>query len=193
MAVWRATLTCLVTGQVCQNVLHFLNEADNKTGLQVATDLRDNFIQTYRPFQHNGAQWVDIEVRDVAQPLIAATHLTVNILGSGTGQTGGDDTCRCRVFQFKTQFSGRRGHGRMYGIGTPLATWTNGVVNAASLSAGQALVDQWKARYCTGQSNSGLQLVIGPRSGPPNWKGVIDIVQRPVAGFQRRRNIGVGT
>lgn len=192
MPTWRATLTCLVTGQVCQNVLHLLNENGNLTGLQIATDLRDNFIQSYRPFQHNGAKWVDIEVRDVNQPAIAATHLTVNILGSGSGQTGGDDTCRCRVFQLKTGFSGPTGHGRIYGIGTPLATWDNGVVNAASLAAGQTLVDQWKSHYITNAGNSGLVLVVGPRKAPFVWKPVTDIVQRPVAGFQRRRNIGVG-
>jgi hypothetical protein len=190
--IWQATLTALNTGQVCQNVLHFNNVSGNLTGLQVATDLRDNFIQTYLPFQHNGVQWVDIEVRDVDQPAIAATHLTVNILGSGAGQTQGDDPCRCRVFQLKTSFSGPRGHGRFYGIGTPLATWINGVVGTASLNAGQTLVNQWKAHYVTNVPSTGLLMVIGPRSTPHNWKSVVDIVQRPIAGFQRRRNIGVG-
>src|SRR5262249_5494402 len=114
MAIWRATLTCLVTGQVCQNVLHFTETGGAKLGLQVATELRDTFLPSYLPFQHNGANWVDIEVRDVDQPAIAATHLTVNVLGTGDAQQLGDDTCRCRVFQLKTQFSGRRGHGRFY-------------------------------------------------------------------------------
>jgi hypothetical protein len=144
------------------------------------------------PFQHNGARWTSIEVREVTTPLNAPFTLAIDILGTGASVSQADDPCRCRVLKFQTAQAGRKGRGRLYIPGTAFGAWDTNFVKAGSITAGQTLINNLKQQFLAPNAVQQLALVICPRSDPGNFKTVTDIVQRGLAGYQRRRNIGIG-
>jgi len=191
MAVYRVTNTCIVQGQTCQNVFHLASDGGQLL-TAIAAAVRDAWLSQLLPFQHNGARWINIEVREATTPLNAPFSLAIDILGTGAAVQVADDPCRCRVLKFRTAQTGRHGRGRLYIPGTSMSAWNGNLVNAASLSAGNSLVQTLKTNWTGPNPTQQLALVICPRSDPGNFKSVVDIIQRPLAGYQRRRNIGIG-
>lgn len=192
MPVFRITNSCVVIGQITQNVFHIASDSFAGLPQTVAETIRDQWLNLIRPFQHTGAKWIDIEVRDVSNIGNVPFHLAVNLLGTGSTVNVADGPVMCRVLKFQTALAGRKGRGRMYIPGTSNQAWENGVLNAASLNAGNNFIAQLKSGWVGDNASSGFNLVICPRSAPSQFKEVIDIIQRPVAGYQRRRNVGVG-
>jgi len=191
MPVYRVTCTCIVQGQTCQNVFHLASDGGQLLSA-IAGAVNQAWISQMLPFQHNGARWVNIEVREATTPLNAPFSLAIDVLGTGAAVQVADDPCRCRVLKFRTALAGRSGRGRLYIPGTSMSAWNGNFVNSASLSAGNSLINTLKTNWLAPNATQQLALVICPRSNPGNFKTVTDIIQRPLAGYQRRRNIGIG-
>jgi hypothetical protein len=192
MSVHRVTLSCLVSLQVCQNVVHVWNPDGTLTDSAIATEFSGNWLTNIKQFQHDGARWFDIESKRVDSGPSVAFHLTISQVGTGAAQTAQDNPVACRVLKFATATPGRHGHGRIYIPGTAQGAWDNGVVKASSLTAGASLITSLQGRYTGASPGSGLSLVIVPRSDPSSTHFVTSIQQRTVLGYQRRRSIGVG-
>lgn len=192
MPVWRVTTSCIVMGQVCQNVIHLARDASDRTDFQVATTVNLEWIPHIRNFQHTGARWFQIEARNVVPGGNAPTVITIDLAGTGPAVSDADDPCRGRVLQFRTIMAGKQGRGRYFIPGTSWQAFSANQVKAASITAGNPLVQQLKDRFLAPDATSDYVLVIAPRSQPSNYKTVVDIVQRSIVGYQRRRNIGVG-
>lgn len=191
MSINRVTLSCLVDGQVNQNVMHFNNPSGSIPISTVAVDMRDIWLPQIVPFQRNDTFWYDIEVREVPG-INVPYHLTIAVFGTGSASQEKDVPFVGRVLWFQTATAGKKGRGRYYIPGTTCESWDRGKVKAVSITAGLTLCANLVSAFTGGSPSSGLNLGICPRSNPSNFKPVTSIVQRVNLGVQRRRGLGVG-
>lgn len=191
MAIYRITPSCIVDGQICQNVLHF-----EHLGSFTLTQLADMFVQEWmpqiRPFQHNSAVWFDVAVRQVSPVGPAEQHKTISLAGTGGSKTAFDVPFCARVIQFRTLVAGRHGRGRMFIPGTSAGSWDSGIIKPVSITAGAPLVQNLKDRFIGSVPVTQMHLVLARRSDPSQTLLVNDIVQRTVLGHMASRGIGRG-
>jgi hypothetical protein len=191
MAIWRATITGHLFGQVCQNVLHFAKDVTvDHDDLFLAQSLRDNWCNQIG-FRMGDEASIDlVEVRDLQDTNRPPILLPVQVHGSMGGIR---NTFPFAAFKIRlhTAATGRKGRGRFYvwGIGP-------GAMQDGLLQAG--VFDQWAGTLQTLKNKfgpapeTGYSLVISPRNQPTDFKTVVDMVLSPTPGVIRRRNIGVG-
>lgn len=192
MAIYRVTMSCLVAGQTCQNVIHIDDNATATTEAAISTAILSHWLPNILPFQHTSAVWQRIEVRRVS-PVGPAPHVQTIILpGTGTGVNDADNSMVGRMLQFKTTVAGKHGRGRLYIPGTSISAFQQGIVKAASLAAGAPLVGELRAQWCDPGPLTGFSLVISQKANPGATLKVSDIVQAVTARALRRRQIGVG-
>lgn len=191
MATFRITTSCLVDGQICQNVFHIVHTG-GITMPTMADTISTQWLSEIRPFQHTGAVWFDIEVRQVSPIGPAAVHKTITLAGTGPAEGQQDVPFCARVLQFQTALAGRHGRGRLFVAGTSFQSWDKGIIKATSITAGQPFVNNLIARFVGPTPSSGLRLVIARRSDPSQTVDVTNIVQRTILGRMGSRAIGVG-
>lgn len=189
--IFRCTLSCIVDGQTCQNVLH-LDSVIVTTPFTVADTIAAMWLDQILPFQHGGAVWVSIQVREI-DPTPGVTF-TKSIVMAGTGDTEReqDNPMLSRKLWLRSLIPGKHGRGRIYIPGSTQASWDKGRIKAASLTAGQPLVDTLMARFTGPNPTTGMRLLIKNRAVISAGAEVVRIEQCPILGSQRRRNIGVG-
>jgi len=191
MSIHRVTMSCLVDGQVNQNVIHLENLDGGIPDATIATTIRDSWLSEIRPFQRTDVSWYDIEVRKVPGVNVPY-HLTIVLAGTGAASAEQDVPFVCRVLWFQTAVAGKRGRGKLYIPGTTFNAWDRGRVKPVSITAGLPLCANLVSRFTGASPTSGLSLVVCPRSDPTDVKHVIEITQRVNLGVQRRRGLGVG-
>jgi len=191
MSIHRVTMSCLVDGQVNQNVIHLENADGAIADATIATTIRDSWLSEIRPFQRTDASWYDIEVRKVPGVNVPY-HLTIVLAGTGASSAEQDVPFVCRVLWFQTAVAGKRGRGKLYIPGTTFNAWDRGRVKPVSITAGLPLCANLVSRFTGLSPSTGLSLVVCPRSDPTDVKHVIEITQRVNLGVQRRRGLGVG-
>ena len=184
-------MSCLVDGQVNQNVIHLENADGAIADATIATTIRDSWLSEIRPFQRTDASWYDIEVRKVPGVNVPY-HLTIVLAGTGASSAEQDVPFVCRVLWFQTAVAGKRGRGKLYIPGTTFNAWDRGRVKPVSITAGLPLCANLVSRFTWLSPSTGLSLVVCPRSDPTDVKHVIEITQRVNLGVQRRRGLGVG-
>lgn len=192
----EVTLTQTLKGQTVQNVLHFLNP-DGQMDLQTIANLMSTeWIPIVRTIQGTQLVYQQILVRDLGQPNLAPFVQNTAIAGSATGFDSRLPPL-CIVIQKKTNTAGRRGRGRMYISGwdngsiQDTGTWVVGHLNGVMLDAVNNLMAKF---FLGGQNSVGLQLCVAGKGPDNQWIfiPVTNLTVRPIPGYQRRRNIGIG-
>lgn len=192
MAIWRVTMSCLVLGQVCQNVVHVDDLAQNILGLTICTKFEAQWLPNITPFQHTSALWTRIEARVVSPVGLAPTIKTINIPGAGSSLQDADNSMLARQLQFRTTVSGKHGRGRLYIPGASIVGFTQGLVKQQSLQAGLPLCQALMNGFCIDPPGSELALVIARKNDASQTLRVSSIVQATTARMLRRRQLGVG-
>lgn len=192
MAIHRVTMSCLVDGQTCQNVIHLDDTAFIGLEPQIADKVESDWLFFIRQFQHSSAQWVSIEVRKVSPAGVVPFKKIVSLLGTGPAESDADNSMLCRMLAFRTGVAGRHGRGFLFIPGTSFQAWSKGLIKAASLAAGAPIVEAMKERWVFPGPSTGLGLVISRKSAPGIVANVTDILQDPTVRSIRRRRIGVG-
>ena len=191
MAIYRITPSCLVDGQICQNVVHF-EHLGSSTPQALGTIFVNEWLSQIRPFQHAGAVWFDVAVRQVSPVGPAEQHVTISLAGTGGSKSAFDVPFCARVLQFRTTVAGRHGRGRLFIPGTSASAWDSGIIKPVSITAGAPLITQLKIRFIGPDAPSTLNLVLARRSDPSQTLLVNDILQRTVLGHMASRGIGRG-
>jgi hypothetical protein len=192
MPVYRCTMTCLVDGQTCQNVIHLARDASDFGELAICDKLAAAWLPHITPFQHSGALWVSVEVRSVAPSGPATFKKVIAITGAGPAEADSDNSMLCRMLSFRTAHAGRHGRGFLFIPGTSFQAWSKGLIKPASLTAGTPLVNNLKTNWIGDAPAQGLQLVISPKSNPANFVSVVDILQDTTVRSLSRRRLGRG-
>lgn len=192
MAIYRVTMSCLVAGQICQNVIHIDDNATGATQAAISTAILGHWLPSILPFQHTSAIWQRIEVRAVSPVGPAPNVQTIILPGTGPSVNDSDNSMVCRLLQFRTTVAGKHGRGRLYIPGTSFQAFSQGQVKAASITAGAPLVGELKAQWTGGAPITGFSLVISQKAAPGSTLKVSDIIQAVTARALRRRQIGVG-
>lgn len=96
------------------------------------------------------------------------------------------------VVQIRTGSAGRHGRGRFYLGAIDPGTWLYGVMTAGAQTGWVPSITALKAAYL-GNPTSGMSLGLLRKGGDSSqFIPATDLIVRPVAGVQRRRNYGYG-
>lgn len=192
MAVYRAYLYGSIAGQMTCNVMHFWKgDAVSADHALLATKINEGWA-AFCGFNVLSAQsWNRVHIIR----LDSSPHVAADYPFSRTGSwatTTEYSPVMCFVLQFKTSFFGRHGMGKYYQSGVQF-NWMNvGNWNATTQTRLNNLCTTLKGIWTGASPSSTFNLVVCPRNDPTGFHFVTDIVCRPMAGVQRRRNIGVG-
>lgn len=192
MSYVRVTFTQNITGQILQNVVHFLNPDGLQTHQQIKDELLANWITPMRTHQVNTCFWTNIEVRDMTGPTPAVTQFALGQLAgafTGTGQ----HICIGYCLQLRSGLVGRHNRGRIYMPGSRGDYTTNNQLNTTGVTNLTTWATGVKGRYVGPGQASPLSLVIWHKDSPGRTPTIVtDIQPRTTLGVQRRRNIGTG-
>lgn len=191
MSHWTVYVNMTFYGQLCQNVLHFENRSDPFSNEQVATEIRDNWIEQVRGRLPFDVSFNSVAVYDTENSSVAP----YNLVFQKNGAQSGDNQLvpfACWVFQLKTATGGPSGHGRFYLPGVLKGFHAGGILQNGGVTVWEPFRAALVARYCLG-GNGPLELKVFTRRPNFIWKPVTNIVLRNTMGAQRNRNIGVGS
>lgn len=190
MAEFRATIMAQHQGQAHQNVLHFQkSDAVTLDAQNLATDLKDNWCQIWKPGVGSNFIWNNIHVKQLGST-DPAYDLAFTLLGTGSAEIGTLPFVAMNV-RLQTGFSGKHGRGRFYHAGLNPGHTTYGVIQPSIMTFFTAICSALMARYGpTGASD--FQLGVMARSAGATFHPVTSMTIDSIVRMQRRRNIGVG-
>lgn len=193
MTIERVTVTALWYGGMnVQNVLAFNNPDGFLTPLQVAQEIRDNWLTIIRAKQSALLAWRDIRVDTIGDPS-PPLHLAINIGGLDSVDSGLSHPTISWKLRISSNTGGKRGRGRIYVPGIRYSHWQYGQLTSFGFTDLQPVVDSLTARYIGAGGTSELFLGILPRGGSSgDFVTATSLSQSLTPGIQRRRNIGVG-
>jgi len=194
MSLEQVTLTQSLKGQTIQNVFHLTNPDGALTGQQIAALVLAEWITEIRKIQGGQLIYHQILVQRVDPAGQAATVTNISTPGAATGYDAFLPPL-CVVMQKRTGFFGRHGRGRYYisgwnsGALHTTGTWDPGHLGDVMLTITNNLTAKW-----IDPGVSALRLVVAGRGPDNQWlsHSCTSLSMRPVPGYQRRRNIGIG-
>lgn len=194
MAIYRATVSGTLFGQLVQNVLHFRqNEPPPNVHTVLINNLINNFYGQIRLFVNSAMNWHQIRVDTMEDPPPFPTIVTTNFSGAWSTHNilWGPLTT---VFQIKTAFPGRKGRGRFYISGDEPQGLLNGVWESGRQGLHNSVANSIKGNYVGVSPATGFELGVYPRNttDPTEFKAATDLIARALPGTQGRRNIGRG-
>jgi len=193
MAIWRATFSGLLWGNIWNNVVHFSTGSPGPTVDVIANHLNNNWVEQVKTFQHNQLQWLDVAVRDVTTtPGPSTYHLPINKFGTSSAATATDTNLVTLVVKFQTAYAGRHGRGRILVAGVPSGRFNLGIVIPANLTIWQNTANTLYNLYKMDGVNT-INLVVTNRANPGDYKTVTGITIRATQGTCRSRGYGIGT
>lgn len=194
MGVYRAVISGLVNGQLCQNVLHFQKGGAWTPDLaaSLCIDLRDNMLQQWKLRLSNTMQWNGISVYDAETPGRQPSVLAISVPGSVGTSSGNNLPFACTLLRIRTAVTGPRGRGRVYLPGAPNVDFVGGLATANTSTSWAAIFAVIGPRYVGITHTSPFEWVLAPKASPADWKSITSLELSGPMGVQRRRNIGVG-
>lgn len=194
--LFRAILTSVFYGQICQNSMHFFKTGGTwpADGTALTTDLRDNFISgTFgiRGNQMNTLGYTRIDVYNVASGLSPVT-LAISLNGLQAASTGTGFGPINTILQIRAIAGGRRGRGRIYMAAPFAGCYGNGVMTPTGLTNWTTSVNGINGRYCGVSHTSAFDLVIATGNNQVDYYTADHVAVANTPGIQRRRNVGVG-
>lgn len=193
MSNHRVTVSALYGGQLCQNVLHFINLDGVKTPQQIANSVLVNWVRKVKVQQTNALTNFNILVQNADNPGLAPFSLAIQEPGTGLGESR-YPTFACMVLKYLTNFGGRSGRGRSFIPGIPTDFIQNWVFSAAAITGFTTNVITPVLAAWGPTGNDGMSLCVRGKAGENSWEyhPIIAINARTQVGVQRRRNVGIG-
>lgn len=193
MANFRATFTGLYNNAInCQNVVVFDDGNNNFTDLQVATELRDNWLTLIKAGQVTTFAWRNISIERIGSG-VAPLNLAVNVQGVDSVDNLGGTQVICVKWRIHTTFPGKKGRGRIFLPAFRSVYWSAGQLTSLGITNISGLITTVKNRYVGPGSSGPLKLgVRGRGASDSGFHAADDITLSITPGVQRRRNLGVG-
>jgi hypothetical protein len=189
--VFRVTLTGIMYGQQCQNVIHFSGPSSDPGQMSaLADEFQAGWITRFRNLISGDVTWVSIQVR-LLESQFATFTKTISVTGN-TGTSNQFYSFACYCLRLRAATIGKRSRGRVYFPGvqsgvTTLGFWTSTIVENWNVQIANVM-----AIFGPGGSST-FRLGIGPKTGTTaNFKEVVQMQLAPTPTVQRRRNIGIG-
>lgn len=191
MAVIRCKLFQTAYGQNVMNVLHFhVPDFVESMIPTIATDIRDNWINSVRAVQTANLLYTRINLSKVDNSMVPY-DLAIAINGAASAQNEMVPYF-CHLLQLRTAAAGRRGRGRVYmAMVNPLLHF-QGTLTPPFAALWNTPIANIMAAFGPGGSKP-YSLCVNPHSTTEDPKDVQSISVGPYTAVQRRRNIGVGT
>lgn len=200
--IYRITLVMQAVGQQVENVLHFRERTGTSTDDQIKDDVRD-FWTLYRALISS-----DVTLTELRAKRMTPIPLDTLIFQPHTGESNGGlaanmgNNILAAVTTLRTGLSGKRHRGRVYtpGVSPAICTDLGNKISSSSLTARDGVWNSILAEF-NDATGTALHLALGIYStliGGSNpmtvagWQAVVQYVNRPILGSQRRRREGVG-
>lgn len=189
--VFRVTVTAVLYGQQCQNVIHLSGPSSDPGQMSVlATEIRDVWVEKVRGVITQDVKFVNINVRLLGSQF-APFDKTINVNGAGSASNQ-QIPFACYVIRLRSALIGRKGHGRVYIPGVLNGVTDFGLLNQSTLNFWSPRLADIMAAFGPGGTST-FRLGVGPKvNTTANFKEVINLQMAPTLGSQRRRNIGIG-
>ena len=197
--LFRCTFDSLVSGQICQNVLHFRGRTGAESAASVAAELNTNWWPLMGPLISNLVLFKQITVQQLT-PVVFDLVVQGNTSGTANGQVsaGVRNNQVAGILTLRTGVAGKTHRGRMYLAGFPF-TSDEQTMSSAGVAACNTFATAALARYGTGGSSAICEWGIYSRllggSGPftvAGYQPITRIDPQAILGAQRRRRLGVG-
>jgi len=194
VAKLRVTISMLMYGQLCQNVLHFdYPDMPGSNGLSLAAnEIHTHWVGNVRLPISGNVQFTSIRVDDIDS---GPGGPTFTLLISDVGAQDQDSAIvlnTCWKLRFQSGLSGRHNRGRCFIPGVRTGYQAFGFINANGISQWTTPLNNIRGKF-TPTGDSFLTLVIRQKTaGSVSYVSVTTIQLSNTPGSMRSRMIGVG-
>lgn len=193
MSLLRCTVSSLLWGSICQNVLHFTHDGATQTDMEnMALAIETGWIPIIKVAIANQVTFFQVRVDDITNGANGPTFTkTFSITGTG----GSDDAVApnlAYVLQLQTGLAGRKNHGRCFIPGMRPDGLFRGLISPNHQAAWVTPLSNLNLNFVQG-GVSDFELAIHTRGGPTDAvRPVTHIQLRSTPGSMRTRMVGIG-